>query len=82
MELISTRSFNTEERFLTKKEIISKMTLHINELRKGTKYKPVTERYISIKINKNPFLTREELYFVFKGCQKKNSYSHFFWITK
>ena len=64
-------------------ELISLLTEGINKSRIGTTYKPVTKRTIAIRANKNPFLKSDsELEYVIKECQRKGSYSHFFWITK
>lgn len=64
-------------------EIISLLVEDINSLRRNTKYKPVTKRQIAIRANSNPFLkSDDELDLIRKDCEKKRSYSHFFWITK
>ena len=64
-------------------ELISRLTKGINNLRIGTKYKPVTERLIAIRANKNPFLKSDgELELLIKECEAKSSYSKFFWVTK
>ncbi len=64
-------------------ELVSLMTDGINSYRVGTKWKPVTKRYIAIQVNKNPAFTGNdgELELVYKDCIKKGSFAKFFWIT-
>lgn len=64
-------------------EIISLMVADINELRLNTKYKPVTERTVAIKVNGNPFFKGvEELRNLYNECHKKMNYSKFWWVCK
>ncbi len=64
-------------------ELISRLTDGINFKRLGTKYKPVTTRQIAIRCNMNPFLKSDsELNYEIEECERKETYAHFFWITK
>lgn len=65
-------------------ELIDRLVNGINLSRIGTKYKPVTLRQISIRVNKNPFFKGRdgELELLIKTCEEKGSYSKFFYITK
>ena len=63
-------------------ELISRLTDGINMKRIGTKYKPVTERSIAIRVNKNPYFKGQdgELELLIKTCEEKGSYSKFFFV--
>lgn len=64
-------------------ELICRLTEGINKLREGTKYKPVTTRFMAIKVNQNPFLkSDDELELEIKNCESKGSYAHLFWLIK
>lgn len=64
-------------------ELVDRLVRGINRLREGTKYKPLTKRFIAIKCNSNPFLVNDgELELEISECERKGSYAHFFWITK
>lgn len=78
------RTFNKEVKYKNRRdEIISNMVEEINKLRVGTKYKPVTKRFIAIKVNGNPFLKDDgELELIFKECLKKGSFAKLFWICR
>ena len=55
----------------------------INSLRVGTKFKPLTDRLLAIRINKNPFLKSDgELEFIIKQCRDKRNYAKLFWILR
>lgn len=65
-------------------ELVAKMTDGINLFRIGTQFKPLTRRTVAIRINKNPFLAKDngEIYHLYKQCMEKKSFARFFWITK
>lgn len=64
-------------------ELIAEAVKDINLLRLGTKFKPITERLLAIKCNKNPFLKLDsELELVIKDCKKKRNYSKLFYVLK
>lgn len=64
-------------------ELIAEAVRDINMLRVGTKYKPMTERLLAIKCNRNPFLqSYGELELLIKDCKRKRSYSKLFYILK
>lgn len=64
-------------------ELVAHFVRGINELRVGTKFKPITPKMVAIRINKNPFLARNdsEVYNLLKHCQNKKNYAKFFWVT-
>lgn len=64
-------------------ELIGEAVKDINSLRVGTKFKPLTDRLLAIRINKNPFLKSDgELEFIIKQCRDKRNYAKLFWILK
>lgn len=64
-------------------ELIGEAVKDINSLRVGTKFKPLTDRLLAIKVNKNPFLKSDgELEFIIKQCRDKRNYAKLFWILK
>ena len=65
-----------------KAEIIAELVKGINLSRIGTKYKPITERLLAIKINRNPFLNESELEYLLKECNRVGNYKKLFWILK
>lgn len=69
-----------------RQEIIAELVKGINQSRIGTKYKPITERWLSIQINKNPFLTgdtgTQELEYLLKESNRVGNYKRLFWIIK
>ena len=56
----------------------------INDEREGTKYKPITDRTVAIKINKHPALKNNytELHQLVKKCREVGFTKMFFWATK
>ena len=60
------------------------MTLEINKLRENTTFKPITKRLLALRVNKNPFLSKDddELELVFKECLKCGSFAKLFWMCK
>lgn len=65
-------------------EIISLAVNDINKLREGSRYVPITKRLLAIKLNKNPFLSKdttalEELY---QECHSKMDYRKLWWLLK
>jgi hypothetical protein len=56
----------------------------INKERVGTKWKPVTDRTIALKINRHPVLKRDtvEVHQLLKQCKEKGFTKIFFWATK
>ena len=66
-----------------KDEIVTRFTDSINKSRVGTKYKPVTERLVAIRLNKHPVLkdSPQECDFLFKRCEEKH-FGLFFYFTK
>lgn len=66
-----------------KDEVVSEITEGINKERIGTKYKPITERTVAIRINRNPYLKeRNECYLLLKKCKEVGFTKMFFWATK
>jgi hypothetical protein len=69
-----------------REEIIADLVKGINQSRIGTKYKPITEKWLSIRINRNPFLTgdtgTQELGFIKKECERIGNYKRLFWCIK
>jgi hypothetical protein len=64
-------------------ELIGEAVKDINSLRVGTKFKPLTDRLLAIKINKNPFLKSDgELSYVLDECKNKRNYAKLFWLLK
>tara|TARA_R110000868_G_scaffold99181_2_gene273054 strand:+ start:2812 stop:3120 length:309 start_codon:yes stop_codon:yes gene_type:complete len=64
-------------------ELIGEAVKDINSLRVGTKYKPLTDRLLAIKCNRNPFLVDDgELEYVLSQCKKKRNYSYLFCLLK
>lgn len=64
-------------------EIIAELVKGINAKRVGTKFKPITERWLAIKCNKNPFLKSDgELELLKKDCEKVGNYKKLFWCLK
>lgn len=64
-------------------ELIGEAVKDINSLRVGTKFKPLTDRLLAIRINKNPFLKSDgELELIIKQCRDKRNYAKLFWILK
>jgi len=64
-------------------ELIGEAVKDINLLRKGTIYKPTTERLLAIKCNRNPFLKDDgELELLLRTCREKRNYSKLFYILK
>lgn len=65
-------------------EIISKIVDDINLLRVGTIYKPVTKRLMAVKINQNPFLSKDDtaLEELFNECHNKMDYKKLWWVLK
>lgn len=65
-------------------ELVSEITAGINASRVGTKFKPITERAVAIRINKNPFLAHDdgEIAYLLKQCRERGNFSKFFWVTK
>lgn len=64
-------------------QLIKEAVKHINELRKGTKYRLETPAQLAIRVNKNPFLKSDgELELVLMGCKEKNNYAHLYWLLK
>ncbi len=54
-------------------ELISLIVDDINKLREGTIYKPVTKRLMALRINQNPFLSKDDtaLEELFNECHNK-----------
>jgi hypothetical protein len=65
-------------------ELVARITDGINAQRIGTKYKPTTRRVVALLINKNPFLSThdDEIEYVANECERKGSYSFFYWLVK
>lgn len=64
-------------------ELIGEAVKDINSLRVGTKFKPLTDRLLAIKVNRNPFLKSDgELEFILLECKKKRNYAKLFWLLK
>ena len=55
----------------------------INKEREGTKWKPLTDKTVALKINQHPILkvSNVELYNLLKNCKEKH-FGIFFWATK
>lgn len=56
----------------------------INNEREGTKYKPITDRTVAIKINRHPALKNDyvELHNLVKKCREYGFTKIFFWATR
>lgn len=69
-----------------REEIIADLVKGINQSRIGTKYEPLTERGLAIRINRNPWLTgdtgTQELEFIKKECERVGNYKKLFWCIK
>lgn len=69
-----------------REEIIADLVKGINQSRIGTKYKPITERGLAIRINRNPFLTgdtgTQELDYIRNECNRVGNYKKLFWCIK
>jgi hypothetical protein len=63
-------------------ELIQRLTDGINKSRIGTKYKPITEKTVAIRVNKNPFFIgrNDHLEVLIKECEKRSNYSKFFFV--
>lgn len=66
-----------------KDEIVTKFTEGINKSRVGTKWKPLTEQAVAVKINQHPIYknSRDECYALLKVCEQKH-FGIFFTATK
>lgn len=62
-------------------ELVSLFVEGINRERKGTKFKPITEKQVALRINANPhFKGRDgEVHYLLKQCQEKGTFKKFFW---
>jgi len=69
-----------------REEIIGELVEGINKSRLGTKFKPITARWLSIQINRNPFLCGEggtqELEYLKKESERVGNYKRLFYILK
>jgi hypothetical protein len=64
-------------------ELIGEAVKDINTLREGTTFKPITERLLAIKCNRNPFLKSDgELELIIKQCRDNRNYAKLFWLLK
>jgi len=65
-----------------RESLIQRLTDGINKSRKGTKYKPTTEKAIALRINKNPFFKgrTDHLLALVNHCESKGCYSKFFFV--
>lgn len=74
----------TEKNFKNwKDEIITEFTNGINKSRVGTKWKPVTEKLVALKLNSHPVYKedKDECYKLLKTCKEKH-FGIFFWAVK
>jgi hypothetical protein len=64
-------------------ELVTHFVEGINQLRAGTKFKPITKRTVALRLNRNPLLSKNdgEVAYLLKHCQGKKNYSKFFWVT-
>ena len=65
----------TEKNFKNwKDELITEFTNGINKSRVGTKWKPVTERLVALKLNSHPIFKedKDECYKLLKVCKEKH----------
>lgn len=65
-------------------ELVHLITEGINQTRVGTKWGKITKRTVALRINSNPYLSKDdgEVDLLYKECEKKGNYSKFFWVTK
>jgi len=74
---------NQESEYKNRKdELVCKITEGINDLRRGTKYKPTTKKRVAIQINKHPILKNQmgELELLYKDCMARGNFSKFYWV--
>jgi hypothetical protein len=65
----------TEKNFKNwKDELVTEFTNEINKSRVGTKWKPVTERLVALKLNSHPIFKddKDECYKLLKVCKEKH----------
>jgi len=62
-------------------EIVAEFVKHINIERKGTKYKPITDKLVALRLNANKKTAKDddECQYLLNECLRKKSFSTFFW---
>ena len=65
-------------------QLIKELVEGINKERSGTNFKPTTPRLLALKINTNPFLSKDDdaLEEIKKECEKMGSYWKLYWLIK
>lgn len=64
--------------------LIKNAVKEINKLREGTNFKKETAKGLAIRINQNPFLSKDdgELEYILSICSMKGNYSRLYWILR
>jgi hypothetical protein len=82
---LQTNCIDCNENCKSKRDCYTKQIRQgVNKEREGTKWKPVTDRTIAIKINTHPILKHNdsELHQLVKKCNQSGFTKMFFWATK